>query len=219
LYYTISSEPTTKTTLIENSVNVIDNGGNIQLPLGAQVLQNVNDVFIMFGQPTPTANATWPIDWLEATLEANKNKRCFVFEHLTLNEDSGNPNNVHNAYWGGYENKLVSLMNKYKNAILFHGHSHLQFEEQLKISYSNYGTERGFKSVHIPSTAATRMLYDKNGNKVWDEGDKLGIDDGAQGYICDVYKDYIILKGYDFQYDKFIFVAQYRLDTSIIHIE
>lgn len=209
LYYTISSEPTTETTLVEGNVNVIDNGGNIHADIG-------NDVFIMFGQPTPTANSTWntQIDWLEATLEANKDKRCFVFEHLTLNKDSGNPENVHNAYWGSLENRLVSLLSKYPNVILFHGHSHMQFQEQTKVTYSNYSTERGFKSVHIPSTSYTRYMVDKNGDGVWNSGDKDNISDGAQGYICDVYENHIILKGYDFQYNKFVPIAQYCIDTK-----
>lgn len=213
LYYTISSASTTETSLTEGTVEVIENGGNIQLPLN----NHTNDVFIMFGQPTPTADSTWTtqIDWLEATLEENKNKRCFVFEHLTLNSDSGNPENVHNAYWGSFENKLVSILSKYKNTILFHGHSHLQFQEQTKVAYSNYSTKRGFKSVHIPSTSYTRYMVDKNGNGVWEAGEKEGISDGSQGYICDVYANHIILKGYDFQIDDFIPIAQYKIDTTL----
>ena len=207
LYYTISSEPTTETTLVEGSIDVIDNGGNIHADIG-------NDMFIMFGQPTPTANATWNIDWLEATLEENQDKdRIFVVEHLTLNMDSGNPENVHNAYWGSFENRLVSILSKYKNVILIHGHSHMQFQEQLKVTYSNYSTERGFKSVHIPSTSYTRHMVDKNGDGVWNSGDKEGINDGAQGYICDVYENHIVLKGYDFQVNDFVPIAQYCIAT------
>lgn len=206
LYYTISAESTSETTLGEGSVEAIENGGNIQEGVGS-------DVFIMFGQPTPTANSTWNLDWLEATLEKYKDRRCFVFEHLTLNYDSGNPENVHNAYWYSYENRLVSMLNKYKNAILFHGHSHMQFQEQMKVTYSNYSTRRGFKSVHIPSTSYTRYMVDQNGDGVWNSGDKENIPDGAQGYICDVYKNHIVLKGYDFQVNKFIEIAQYCIDT------
>lgn len=203
LYYTITSG---------DSVNPTVEGGNIH----NSSISNT-DVFVMFGQPSSTANSTWnsQIDWLEATLEANKGKRCFVFEHLTLNMDSGNPENVHNAYWGTYENRLVSILNKYNNVILFHGHSHMRFEEQTKVSYSNYSTQRGFKSVHIPSTSYTRYMADKNGDGVWNSGDKENIPDGAQGYICDVYKNHIVLKGYDFQFNNFVPIAQYCIDTTI----
>lgn len=214
LYYTVSTAGTSETSLIENAVEVINNGGNIQLPLDQNTLKEVNDVFIMFGQPTPTANDTWAdqIAWLESVLEANKDKRCFVFEHLTLNYDSGNPENVHNAFWGAYETQLVNILKKYDNAILFHGHSHIQLQEQTKISYTNFSRERGFKSVHIPSTAATRYIYDKNNSQEWDVGDGItGINDGAQGYICDVYADFIVLKGYDFQYDTYVPIAQYKI--------
>ena len=216
LYYTISPESTSETSIVDG-VNVIYNGGNIQLPLDNTVLDQANDVFIMFGQPTPTATDSWSdqIDWLEATLEENKNKRCFVFEHLTLNNDSGNPENVHNAYWGYFENRLVGILSKYKNAILFHGHSHMQLQEQTKVTYSNYSSERGFKSVHIPSTSYKIYMVDKNGDGVWNSGDKDGLDDGAQGYICDVYENCITLRGYDFQVNDFVPMAQYCIDTTI----
>jgi predicted phosphodiesterase len=211
LYYTISAENTSPTSKVEG-IDVIENYGNIKLPLDATVLSQTNDVFIMFGQASPTANATWDLDWLEATLEANKDKRCFVFEHLTLNTDSGNPENVHNAYWGTLEKRLVSILSKYENVILFHGHSHMQFREQEKVSYSNFSTNRGFKSIHIPSTSYTRKMVDKNNNGVWESGEKENINDGAQGYICDVYEDFIALRGYDFQTKEFIPVAQYKID-------
>ena len=89
----------------------------------------------------------------------------------------------------------------------------MQFQEQLKVTYSNYSTERGFKSVHIPSTSYTRHMVDKNGDGVWNSGDKEGINDGAQGYICDVYENHIVLKGYDFQVNDFVPIAQYCIAT------
>ena len=213
LYYTISAESTSETSSVDG-VNVIFNGGNIQLPLDSAVLSRVNDVFIMFGQPSPTTDSTWNIDWLEETLEANKDKRCFVFEHLTLKYDSGNPENVHNAFWGSYEDRLVGILSKYKNAILFHGHSHMQFQEQMKVTYSNYATRRGFKSVHIPSSSYTRRMVDQNGDGKWNSGDKENIPDGSQGYICDVYQNHIVLRGYDFQTNSFVPIAQYCIDTA-----
>ena len=204
LYYTITSG---------ESLNPTVEGGNIHNSSIANT-----DVFVMFGQPSSTANSTWnsQIDWLEATLEANKDKRGFVFEHLTLNYDSGNPENVHNAFWGSLESRLVGILNKYNNVILFHGHSHMQLQEQTKVTYTNYSTERGFKSVHIPSTSYTRYMVDKNGDGVWDSGDKENITDGSQGYICDVYENCIVLKGYDFQHEEFVPIAQYCIDTGTI---
>lgn len=203
LYYTITSG---------ESVNPTVEGGNIHNSSIANT-----DVFVMFGQPSSTANSTWnsQIDWLEATLEANKDKRCFVFEHLTLKYDSGNPENVHNAFWGSYEDRLVGILSKYKNAILFHGHSHMQFQEQMKVTYSNYATRRSFKSVHIPSSSYTRRMVDQNGDGKWNSGDKENIPDGSQGYICDVYQNHIVLRGYDFQTNSFVPIAQYCIDTTL----
>lgn len=57
-------------------------------------------------------------------------------------------------------------------------------------------------------------MVDKNGDGIWNSGDKESINDGAQGYICDVYENYIVLRGYDFQTNEFVPVAQYRIDTT-----
>ena len=171
-----------------------------------------NDVFIFIGQPGGTAyveRQEWinELQWLYERLEENRNKRCFVFEHLTLSDDSGNPENIHNAYWGNLENTLVGIMQHYKNAILFHGHSHLYPEEQYKYSYANYSTKKGFKSISIPSSGGSRISVDG----------KLQSNDATlrSGYIAEVYAECVILKGYNFHSTEYIPIAQYRIDTTL----
>ena len=95
-------------------------------------------------------------------------------------------------------------MESYPNAILFHGHSHMEFENQMTVKNANYSTALGFKSIHIPSTAYTRNVS---------TGAITESTNGAQGYICDVYEKHIVLKGYDFQYEKEVPIAQYCIDT------
>lgn len=172
-----------------------------------------NDVFIFIGQPGGTSyvqRADWisELKWLQTTLEANRNKRCFVFEHLTLSDDSGNPNNIHNAYWYELENTLVDIMKHYKNTILFHGHSHLDLNEQFNFSYSNYSTRKGFKSVSIPSSGGSRITINGVLQKVNDATRR-------SGYIADVYEDCIVLKGYYFQSLEAVPIAQYCIDTTL----
>lgn len=171
-----------------------------------------DDVFIFIGQPGGTAyveRQEWinELQWLYTTLEANRNKRCFVFEHLTLTDDSGNPQNIHNAYWGDLENTLVGIMQHYKNAMLFHGHSHLDFKEQFKFSYANYSTRKGFKSIGLPSSSGSRISV---------EG-VLQKNDAALrgGYIAEVYPNCVVLKGYYFQNFSAVPIAQYRIDTPL----
>lgn len=176
-----------------------------------------NDVFVFIGQPGGTSyvqRAEWinELQWLYETLEANRNKRCFVFEHLTLSDDSGNPNNIHNAFWYELENTLVGILKHYKNTLLFHGHSHLDFNEQFNWSYSNYSTKKGFKSVSIPSSAGSRITVDGVLQKVNDATKR-------SGYIADVYENCVVLKGYYFQNLEAIPIAQYCLDTTLQTIE
>lgn len=178
-----------------------------------------NDVFIFVGQPSGTPYAFGKIEewknelrWLQNRLEENRDKRCYVFTHLTLSDDSGNPNNIHNAYWGPLENTLVGIMRHYKNAILFHGHSHLYFTAQETYTYSNYSTKKGFKSISIPSSGGSRAIVDgvfiKNNNETL-----------RSGYIADVYKNCIMLKGYNFHTSQFVPIAQYCIDTTIQPVE
>jgi predicted phosphodiesterase len=177
-----------------------------------------NDVFVFIGQPAGTIYAfdkkqEWKneLQWLYETLELNRNKRCFVFEHLTLSDDSGNPANIHNAYWYELENTLVGIMKHYKNTILFHGHSHLDFNEQFNWSYSNYSTRKGFKSVSIPSSSGSRVTVDgvlqKNDSNL------------RSGYIAEVYAKCILLKGYYFRNFEAVPIAQYCIDTTLQGIE
>lgn len=172
-----------------------------------------NDVFIFFGQPGGTSYVerdTWveQLKWLQEQLEANRNKRCFVFEHLTLNDDAGNPNNIHNAFWVDMEDTLVGLLRHYKNSILFHGHSHFDLKEQFNFSYMNYSTRKGFRSVHVPSTVGGRITVD--GVK-----QDATLTENRSGYVAEVYESCVILRGYNFHEKEYVPIAQYCIDTTL----
>lgn len=175
-----------------------------------------NDVFIFIGQPWGTGRGltnVWNEEfaWLKTTLEANKGKRCFVFEHLTLSDDSGNPNNIHNAYLYEYEPLLIEAMQQYPNAILFHGHSHLALEEQVNFSYANYNTGKGFKSVHVPSPAGNRITVDGEFEVV--NGAKPTHTELREGYVVDVYADCVVLNGWNLSTDTPVGIAQYCISA------
>lgn len=169
-------------------------------------VEHGNDVFILVGQPRDAwVMSSEDFTWLENTLEANKDKRCFVFIHSHIDdnveggvEDSGNPvfaraNSIFgNGYWGA-ENRtnFINLMKQYPNAILFHGHTHIMFEAQQFDKDANYSEENGFKSVHVPSCGVPREVLSENGT--WEPRNA-----GAQGYIVDVYDDCVVLNGMDF---------------------
>ena len=178
-----------------------------------------DDVFILCGQSRMLhVMSDADFAWLGDTLEANKDRRCFVFIHSHIDdnveggvEDSGNPafarENSIFGYWGAEKTaNFIALMQKYPNAILFHGHSHIMFEAQEFDRDANYSEENGFKSVHVPSLGAPRMLVSADGT--WEAANS-----DSQGYIVDVYDDCIVLNGMDFVNEVPVPLGVYRIKT------
>lgn len=167
-----------------------------------------DDVFIFVGQP----NMSKPMNdeafsWLCQTLEANKNKRCFVFVHPHIS--SGNPMGAYDINdkfrdWS-HLTEFKSLLKQHPNAILFHGHSHTRFECQELDENANYSTKDGFKSVHVPSLGLPRKVM---------SGELVDLTEESQGYLVDVYEDYIVLNGMDFIYNKPVPLGTYKIDTE-----
>ena len=181
-------------------------------------LSQGEDLFIFLGQPqeTQVINSTM-FQWLYQTLESNRNKRCFVFIHSYIEEDSGDSKDVREnsifEMWGETNKRaFMSLMSHYKNTILFHGHSHMKLKCQELDKNSNYTEKNGFKSVHIPSSATPRDV---------DLTTKKSVDDrsASEGYKVDVYDDCIVLNGIDFIKSQIIPIGTYKIDTPIVTIE
>lgn len=167
-----------------------------------------SDVFLFVGQPTsgiPMNDSS--LDWLTAKLEKHKEKRCFVFVHSFIDdnvaggtEDSGNPcfarENSIFGYWGAYSTNLfMTLMSRYNNAILFHGHSHMMFEAQEFDKTANYTNRNGFHSVHVPSVGNPRWLKGDDGTWTDKEAEAPVV---PQAYRVDIYGDCAVLSGLSF---------------------
>jgi predicted phosphodiesterase len=178
-----------------------------------------NDLFILCGQPKDAAvMSDEDFTWLGTTLEANKDKRCFVFIHSHIDdnveggvEDSGNPafarENSIFGYWGATKTaNFINLMKQYPNTILFHGHTHIKFEAQEFDSQANYSEENGFHSVHIPSCGTPREVTSEDGTWVARESE-------SQGYIVDVYPDCVVLNGMDFIGNVPVPLGVYKIET------
>ncbi len=192
-----------------------------------------NDVFIMVGHYGAWHDTKWwpdefmsheELQWLYETLEANRNKRCFVFTHVLPHEHGvGNPNNLYVTagkplLWyvndGGIGQAFISLLRHYKNTILFHGHSHTRYWLQELDEKANYSDHYGYRSVHIPSLAVPRDPDGTNLTEIYAE---------SEGYIVDVYDDCIILNGRDFIDNDtdghWLPIATYKIDTTLQTIE
>lgn len=191
-----------------------------------------NDVFLMVGHYGSYGDSGWlasefvsveELQWLYETLEVNRNKRCFIFNHCFPHPHGvGNPMGLYKnpLLWqvndGGIGQAYINLLKHYKNTILFHGHSHTKFELQEIDKKANYSNENGYRSVHIPSISVPRDLS-ADGTKLTD------IYAESQGYIVDVYDDCIVLNGRDFIDNEnnghILPIATYKINTPIKTIE
>lgn len=181
-----------------------------------------DDVFIFMGTQNNWNEHLFCVDgkwdalqWLYETLEINRNKRCFLFEHVRPQDGCGNALGIYTYdIWGGTEATVFeSLMRHYPNVILFHGHSHLRFHLQEYDEKANYDNLFGCHSVHIPSITVPRDT-----SSVVDPT-RIDLYAESEGYVVDVYKDGIHLKGRDFVKGEFLPIASYWIDTTLVTVE
>lgn len=171
-----------------------------------------DDVFLMCGchkwTNTDGVFTKEYLQWVYETLEANRNKRCIIFEHVFPWGDSGNAGGLYSfdMFSGTQGSVFQSLLKHYKNTILFHGHSHLKFYLQKVDKKANYSDALGYRSVHIPSLAVPRDIG---------SGALTNIYSDSEGYVVDVYENGIHLRGRDFVKGEFLPIASYWLDTTL----
>ena len=177
-----------------------------------------NDVFIMVGNisgysgDVGTLFTEATLQWLYETLEANRNKRCFLFQHILSAKGSGDALGIY-PYTKLSGNEAIvfeSLISHYKNVVWFHGHSHFKFYLQEESDTANIDKYFGTWSVHIPSLSVPRDVSGNSYSTVYAD---------SEGYVVDVYEDGIHLRGRDFVRETFIPVASYWLDTTLKTVE
>ena len=189
------------------------------VPALSYTVEHGNDLFIFVSQPKNNVpvcggNGEENLEWLSGILANNTDKRCFLFVHSYIEEDSGDPaDKRENSIFEGwvYKTAFMNLLRRYPNVILFHGHSHMKFECQELDKKANYTEVNGFKSVHNPSLSRPRNLdledEDKDGQYT-EYADKE-----SQGYIVDVYEDCIVLNGMDLINNKPVPLGTYKIST------
>ena len=179
------------------------------------------DVFIMLGESGYTTGNFFidgELQFMYDTLEANRNKRVFVYQHVFNYDegDSGNPNDLYdndlfnvgaNATYRQKEKQcFIDMLKHYKNTIWVHGHSHALLELQSIESWANYSEKLGYRSLHNPS-----ITKPKNEN-----GETIA--EGSQGYVIDAYENFIVVKGRDFVQGKYLPIATYKIDTTLVNV-
>lgn len=199
-----------------------------------------DDVFIMLSLVTAAPYAAFAdgaLEWLENVLETNKDKRCFVFQHVhDENDDTADPSHSYSDMLNGEEGQqFLSLMRHYRNTVWFHGHTHLAISVELdsngiKVDASEYiptSIELGYKSVHIPSLQAGRF-YNPTTNAIQNTYNFIGTDGNtytsygftlSEGYIVDVYDNKIVVRGIDFVTSEPMADREFTIRTPILTVE
>lgn len=171
-----------------------------------------DDVFVFVGCRGNAAGSLFTnaeLTWLSETLEANKGKRVFLFQHVRPDDGCGNALGIYTYdIWGGTEQTTFeNLLRSYPNIVFFHGHSHLKFDLQQYSDIANIDKHFGCWSVHVPSITVPRgpvSAVDPTRVELYAE---------SEGYVVDVYSDGIHLRGRNFITGEFIPLASYWLDT------
>lgn len=177
-----------------------------------------DDLFVMFGvygwaDVTGEIFTAAQLQWLYEVLEANRNRRVFVWQHCLRWDGSGKPypgsptGNLLNSDKGKV---FQSLMEHYKNVVWFHGHSHMDFDSQEDCEYANYDRMHGCHSIHIPSLGLPRDYANS---------EYVAMYERSEGYVVDAYDNYIVLRGRDFVEGKYLPIATYCIDTTPEEIE
>lgn len=179
-------------------------------------IERGDDLYVFVGQPDwDEVMDDEEFQWLYETLEANRNRRCFVFVHSYIEGDSGDPLDVRKNSvfdnWGATKTGVfMSMLRHYKNTVLFHGHSHVVYESQQLDKAAIYTEKNGFRSVHVPSLARPLIVRS--------DGSHYNDDNAAQACIMDVYAECVVLRGMDMIGEKPIPIGTYRIDTTLVEI-
>lgn len=157
-----------------------------------------DDIFIAMGTRANSEGSLFNAEqvfWLHNLLEQNRNKRAFVFFHVRPQDACGNVNNIYTMdIWGGVEADFVErYLKHYKNAVLFHGHSHLKLELAERYGTSaNIDTIFGRASIHVPSLTVPR-----DGGQLDTSAGRRELYAKSEGYLVDVYPNKIVLHGFE----------------------
>lgn len=171
------------------------------------------DVFVFVGCRSDSNGSLFTaaeLTWLANTLEGNKDKRVFLFQHVRPDDACGNALGIYRYdAWGGAEQTTFeNLLRKYPNIVFFHGHSHLKFDLQQYSDLANIDKTFGCWSVHVPSITVPR------GTESAVNPSRVELFAESEGYVVDVYEDGIHLRGRDFIKGEYLPIASYWLDTT-----
>ncbi len=210
----------------EGVLNVSDNG----LDFVYSGADTAGDVYIFLSQTTNNYGmlvnalmADAQLDWLAEQLQTYQDNRVYLFFHTFLNAPGCDPLNsvgnlVNDLGWcyplfytqgATDEVRFRNLLREYDNVVFFSGHSHWAYHMQYMNEYLNISDydEGGATYVHVSSVSSPRTT---DGFQILWSGNDPGM---SEGYLIEVYDDYILLYGCDFVNGELLAYAVYRADV------
>lgn len=148
-----------------------------------------------------TQFSTAQLDWLEGLLKKYKDdgKNIFIIEHANV-AGWGSGDKLTTPYY--YDlgliktnpdvARFIKLMETYKDAVIITGHTHLELSAQY-----NYSDNNGTSAVMIHNSAIGGVRRLVNGSI--DRSAVLGL---CEGYIVEVYKDFVLFNGTNLYYNE-----------------
>lgn len=133
--------------------------------------------------------------WLEGLLEEAKEKGALIFIFLHQPIYNTVAGSLPGQNWDGVKDhkKLRTLIDKYPLAFVFTGHTHWKFDSKQTILNG-----KGEKANYVNCSAISYLWTDDDAHY-----------DGSEGYFIDVYEDYLLLKGWNFEENRYSGCAQY----------
>ena len=177
-----------------------------------------NDLFIFMSMDNDDETISWgltnsKITWLTNLLQANTDKRIFLFYHIPIRGTCGDGGG--GLYpWGmigdnstTLGNNYINLVKAYPNLIVINGHSHFKFSLQDSYTNANYYHNNGeCYFVHVPSCARPRIENPSASD---------GIDDyteGSEGFLVEVYADKVLFKPRNFVSNEYLLEYAYIVE-------
>lgn len=171
-------------------------------------------VLELSGSPNESSEfTTAQLDWFEGLLKkySGDGHKIIVNQHALIKGYGAGDNKVTPYYGGALQQsyaeikRLMSIMEAYPEIIMMSGHSHIDF----KYGY-NFDNENGNTcyTVHIPSTSSTTHPNASGGL------DYTMDVNSSQGYLVDVYDDYVILNGTDLAFNLICPSYTYMVDYT-----
>lgn len=183
-------------------------GNDVFIFGGASAIEGeFTTITVKMGNETKSVNK---MTWITEQFEKYKDKRIFYFMHCYIkavdgvNVDKAQPSDYCGDATGLIHSpemirtstsQFINLLKANPNVIYFHGHSHTMLENQAYMEKldpkrnANYDFVNGGHSIHIPSSTLPRDI--STGTRV----EQYFV---SEGYIMDVYENYIVVKGIAF---------------------